>query len=216
MRFANEIKILLAKDLKIEYRNKLEVGLLTVFSISTGAIIGYISREFLIASLELIAGMIILTQLFLSIFASWKSFIRELERGTLNGILLTSVSPSSLFYSKLLLSVLIIELTSLLSIASSAFFSGGLISPTPQFLFGVLTMGVYLSAVSSFASVIGVYVESRGILVPLVIFVLSLPASIYYVSSMVYTFGLLTLFLLSLAYGFVITSIVDMVLGEPE
>jgi ABC-type transport system involved in cytochrome c biogenesis permease component len=116
------------------------------------------------------------------VFASWKSFIKELEKGTLYSLLLTPISPASHFFSKLLLSVLLIETMSIISFFS-VFFSGGLIKPSIYIVMGILAMGLYLSAVSSFSSVVGVYVESRGLLVPLVILVLSLPATLYFVSS---------------------------------
>jgi|GEM_PF-2502518 ABC-type transport system involved in cytochrome c biogenesis permease component len=216
MSVIGEIKILFLKDLKIEYRNKLEIGILSIFSIATGAIIGFVSRNTLINQMKLVIGMIILTQLFLSVFASWKSFIKELEKGTLYSLLLSPISPASLFFSKLLLSVLLIETMSIISLFFSVFFSGGLIKPSIYIVVGILAMGLYLSAVSSFSSVVGVYVESRGLLVPLVILVLSLPATLYFVSSIENMTGLIILVLLSFAYGLVITSLVEMVMVEAD
>lgn len=214
MNIFEEILTLVRKDFKIEFRKRLEIYLLLLFSIISGAIIGFVTRVHIITEPSLVCGMIILVQLFLSVFASWKSFIKELEKGTLNGILLTPISPSALFYSKLIFSLMIIETTTLVTLISIQFFSGGYVRFSGSLLIGTMTLGLYLSAVASFSSVVGIYVESKGLIVPLVNFVLSLPASLYFISSIDYTIGIYFLLIISFAYGFVITSIVDFILGE--
>jgi len=212
--FLSQVLTLLGKDLKIEVRSRLDAWMLFVFSLASGATIGFISKSSEAFGLSAAAGTISIVQLFLSTFASWKSFVREHERGTLTGLLLTPASPASLFYAKLIYSAVLIELSSVFAIVSSAFFSGGYMSRVGTLLLGSLAMGIYMSAVASFSSVVVVYAESRGLLIPLVTIALSLPAMIYFSSSVYDLRGLALLALIGVAYGLVVTSLADLILGE--
>lgn len=212
--YFNQILILFLKDVKIELRNKLEFGLVTLFSIIAGSVIGYVSRLFLVSDLYVVAGMLALSQFFVSVFAAFKSYIKELERGTIYGLLLSPISPSALFYSKLLLNLLIIETMGFIIIISANIFSSEMILINSRILLGAISIGIYMAAASSFSSAIGLYVESRGLLIPLLIFTLSFPAVLFYVSSIYLNAGLILLAVVGISYGMVMSPLIEFIMSD--
>ncbi len=164
----------IVKDFRVDARRKTEAASATVFSIAASIVVSYtLSRGG-----ETIAGQVVgalLVMVFLSVFASLASFIREKEEGTLEGLRLAPVPSELIFLAKTVYSFTWIAIQVVIYLLSFTFFSQAGMALSPILLLALFATALYLSAVSSLASAILVYSEARSILLPVTILVLALP-----------------------------------------
>ena len=176
MKILYQVKHMLWKDLILEVRRPSELGAALVFALSSAALVGYVaSRVLAYSEVAIIVGLA-LVEVFLAIFTALMSFVRESDRGTIDGIRLSPVEPVVIYISKLAFTLMLLELLTLAFIGAALFFAGGLVVENLGLLIAIaLASGLYLSSVSAFASAISIYIEARGIMLPTIILVLSLP-----------------------------------------
>ncbi len=167
---------ILWRDLLLDYRRRIEAGSALVFSIAAAILTAYALSGFVAgspASAEAIGTL--LTAVFLSVYASLSSFVREADRGTLDGLRLAPLPPIAIYTAKLIYTFILVFIEVLVYLLALAFFAQTLSVLTPWFLGAVAASILYLSAASSFSSSILVYSEARGVLLPVTILVLVLP-----------------------------------------
>ncbi len=173
----NQVRTILWKDLRLEARNLPELGGAVVFSVASSSVLGFaVNRLSPEDPLPLIGAGIALIAVFLAVFTSIMTIVREEDLGTLDGVRLTPVRPTTFFAAKLLLSVTLMEGLIGISLAAVAVLSGEAIGDLPYLFSMSAAAGLYLSAVSALSSAMAVYLRARGILLPTMILVLSLPA----------------------------------------
>ncbi len=176
MRLLSAITTILIKDIRLEFRRKVEAGSILVFAVAAGALTAFIlSAPILASPANTVTVGILLTMIFLSSFASLSGFVREGEQGTLDGLRVAPLAAEALYLAKLLYSFIIILVESLVYLASTAFFSSRFDIISLPVITLVLSSTLFFAAVSSFVSALIVYTEARGILLPIVIIVLVLP-----------------------------------------
>lgn len=163
------------KDLKLEARNLPEIGGAAVFSVASSCLLGFainmVPEEEVV---PLISVGLLLLALFLAVFTALMTVVREHDLGTLDGIRVSPVKPVHLFLAKTIVNFILMEGLLSLSLVSTFLLSGGQLILFDLYAL-IMTAGIYLSAVSSFASSISVFIRARGVLLPTMILVLSLP-----------------------------------------
>ncbi len=170
-----KVKRMLWKDLVIEVRNLPEIGSALVFSVASSTVLGFSASRLSSDPFIVLTVGLIMIELFLAVFTSIMSVIKEEELGTLDGLRSSPVEPHILFLVKLIVNLVLLESLTIVALITTLILSGA----TSEFVIIctlVLPLGIYLAAVSSFSSAISIYLQTRGILLPTMILVLSLPA----------------------------------------
>ncbi|NOZ88752.1 MAG: ABC transporter permease subunit, partial [Crenarchaeota archaeon] len=117
----------------------------------------------------------LLVLLFLAVFGALASFVREADRGTLDGLRSAPVPPEAVYVSKLVYTFLLM-LVNVLAYSMAVAVFGGLVEAfSAPVLSAVVASSLYLAAVSSLSSAILVFSEARGVLMPVMVLVLALP-----------------------------------------
>lgn len=173
-----QVKRMLWKDLLLETRRVPEFGAALVFAVSAASLIGFAANRFAPSGLTgtLIAGLgLVLVEVFLAVFTAIMGFVREADKGTLEGVRSSPVEPVVVFLAKLVFTLVLLETLVAVSTGAAIFF-GGTALREAYMLFPLLaSAGIYLASVSAFASALSVYIEARGVLLPTLILVLSAP-----------------------------------------
>mgnify|MGYP000083980182 CR=1 FL=1 len=177
----NTIKIILVllwKDFVIEARRALELVTALLFSLLIASFLGFSTGKF---SPDTFTGLVIgstgivLTQAFIAVFVAIMSFVREADRGTLIGLKLASVTPITLYVSKLVFTLILVEIFTVIAYGALIYFGESMLEPIRGSLIILLASGLYLSAVSAFASALSVHLEARLALIPTLILALGAP-----------------------------------------
>jgi len=169
------------KELRVEFRNKhaitsyliLAVMMLTAFRFA----FEYVGDEFA----RLSAPMIWITFFFAGLFAMGPTYRREVEEGTLEGLLLSPVPPSRIYFGKFLANLLVIyALEAVCIVLFFAFFpvafpdAVGFLALVVLGTVGFVALGNLMSAITSHMG------QSEVMLfvlqVPLVLFTILMPA----------------------------------------
>lgn len=166
---------LIVKDFTIDMRKRVELGSSLVFSVAAGVLAAYIMGGVAGASPSAIALSTSLVLLFLSVYTSLSGFVREAEKGTLDGLRLAPLSPEILYLAKLVYSYTILVGNTLAYSFTLALFGGAYEAVSPYAILAILLASLYFASLSSFTSAILVFSEARGVLMPVMILVLSLP-----------------------------------------
>ncbi len=169
------VRRIIWKDLLVEVRNIPELGSAVVFSTASSSLLGFsVSRLSLEPTLLLTVGLI-MVELFLAVFTSLMGVVKEEETGTLDGLRSSPIDPSTVFLAKLTVNVILLETLTSISLMTTLLFSGA-VKGYCRIIPMILSLGIYLAAISSFSSALSIYLQARGILLPTMILVLSLPA----------------------------------------
>ncbi len=163
------------KDFMLDARRKVEASSVVVFSAASGVLVAYILGGVAGVSPAAVAVAASLVMVFLAVFGSLSSFVREADRGTLEGLRVSPVGPEAIYLAKLVYSYALIASATLVYLAVTAVFANLWELLSPASLAASLSAGLYLAAVSSLTSAILVFSEARGILMPVMVLVLSLP-----------------------------------------
>jgi len=160
---------LLRKDLLTTSRRWHELASLIIISVVIGLAVAYMVSgplaplaEPVDASVVLASGQIIV-YFIVSIAAGFIAVLREAEKGTLDGLRASPLSPEALFIAKLVyIYVLIVVLSFSYSLAA-VFFSGYSIINT-RYVVLSLSVSLYFAAASSLTSFMIIYSEARSLL----------------------------------------------------
>ncbi len=164
---------LIWKDFVLDARRFSEAGSMLIFVAAASVLAGYAVRE--ASSVQASVASVLVVMVFLAVYTALSSFIREAERGTLDGLRVAPLAPEELFTAKLLYSAALLVSTSLVYTLLYSFFSGDASLLAPHVAALIAAQAVYMSAASSLASAILVYSEARAFLLPVTITVLILP-----------------------------------------
>ncbi len=166
---------IIRKDILMDFRRRLEPLLVLVFSFAAGVLTAYTTRVSPLDPGLVFAAGTLLVAVFIAVFASLSSFVREAERGTLDGLRVSPIPPEVIYIAKMVYSYVLIAVQSLVYLASAAYFSQAIDMLNLNVLLIVLVFSLYLASLSSFVSALLVYSEARAVLMPITILVLVLP-----------------------------------------
>lgn len=172
------ILVLLWKDFTVEARRALELVTTLLFSLIVASFVGFSVAKF---SPDRFVGLVIggtgivLTQAFIAIFVAIMSFVREADRGTLTGLKLAPVTPVTLYVSKLIFTLILVEVFTVIAYGALIYFGGYTLEPMRGSLAILLASGLYLSVVSAFTSALSIHLEAKLALIPTLVLALSAP-----------------------------------------
>jgi heme exporter protein B len=172
------ILVLLWKDFTVEARRALELVTTLLFSLIVASFVGFSVSKF---SPDRFVGLVIggtgivLTQAFIAIFVAIMSFVREADRGTLTGLKLAPVTPVTLYVSKLIFTLILVEVFTVIAYGALIYFGGYTLEPMRGSLAILLASGLYLSVVSAFTSALSIHLEAKLALIPTLVLALSAP-----------------------------------------
>ena len=171
---ASLVGVIVWKDVTLDLRRRVEAVSVLVFAVAAGVLVGYVAG---IAGVSPAAASAaeLLVLLFLAVFGVLSSFVREADRGTLDGLRSAPVPPEALYLAKMLYTFLLMAVNLLAYSVSVALFGGVWEALSPAVLGAALASALHFSAVSSLASAILVFSEARGVLMPVMVLVLALP-----------------------------------------
>ena len=118
---------------------------------------------------------IVLTRAFIAIFVAIMSFVREADRGALTGLKLAPVTPVALYVSKLIFTLILVEVFTVIAYGALIYFGGYTLEPMRGSLAILLASGLYLSVVSAFTSALSIHLEAKLALIPILVLALSAP-----------------------------------------
>ncbi len=160
----------LIKDFKIEFRRKFEVLASLSFVLVSALILSqasfFTTKSILIPSFYIVV-------VFIAVFTSTTSFVREKDSKTLEGLMLLPIHPSTIFLAKTFFSFILITIQGFIELLFLAVFSNyfELLNLLPTFL----VFSLYMAVVSAFSSALVMFSEGRGFLIPMIVFVFTIP-----------------------------------------
>ncbi|MEM2193998.1 MAG: heme exporter protein CcmB [Candidatus Methanomethylicia archaeon] len=169
----NHLLTLLRKDLTVEIRRSQEI--LVVFMFPLAVIIGL---GFMVSTMYagfLAYHLIWPLMLFEAVFLTTTIFMREVEKGTMNGIKLLPCSPVVVCIAKSIYAFIFTLSTSIEALILLVFF-GRLHPPSIQVYYIVLLVSINIALISTFSSVLTMYSEGKFIIIPFIITLLSIPS----------------------------------------
>jgi len=156
---------LLIKDLKVELRRGFEILASLSFILLSTLLLAQ-------TGVNLTASFYVLI-VFLAVFTSTTSFVREMDSKTLDGLKLLPTPSYVIFLEKAVFSFILIISQGCLGMLFLSIFSNSfeLFDFFPLFV----VFSLYLSVISSFSSALVMFSESRGFLIPMMVFVFTAP-----------------------------------------
>ena len=167
----NQIKHLIAKEIKLEMRNKYSLGGILLYVVST-VFVSYLSFKKIVTPSTWNALFWIIL-LFASINAIAKSFISE-TRGKLL-YLYTLVSPQAVILSKIIYNSLLLTVLSALCLLVYSLFVGNLIQDYPLFLLTLLLGSFGFSSLLTMVSAIASKTSNNFTLMAILSFPIMIP-----------------------------------------
>ncbi|ADB57707.1 hypothetical protein [Archaeoglobus profundus] len=161
---------LLIKDLKIEVRRKFEILASLSFVLVSSLLIA--QSSYLLAR-NLIVPAFFIVLIFVAVFTSTTSFLREMDSKTIYGLKLLPYHPYTIFIAKTIFTFVLILFQGFLGMVFLAVFSNDFS------LFGLtltfIVFSFYIAIISAFSSALVMYSEGRSFLIPMIVFVFAVP-----------------------------------------
>jgi len=167
----NEVKHLIAKEIKLEMRNKYSLGGILLYVVST-VFVSYLSFKKIVSPSTWNALFWIIL-LFASINAIAKSFISE-TRGKLL-YLYTIVSPEAVILSKIIYNSLLLSILSALCLLVYSVFVGSLVQDFPLFLLTLFLGSCGFSSLLTMVSAIASKTSNNFTLMAILSFPIMIP-----------------------------------------
>ncbi len=161
---------LVVKDFKVELRRKFEILSSLTFVAVSSLISAYAS---FLTTKDILVPSFFIIVVFIAVFTSTTSFIREVDSKTIYGLKLIPTSPVIVFLSKTLFTFSLVILQGLVELLLLSIFSNdfNLIAILPIFV----VFSFYVAVVSAFSSALVMFSEGRGFLIPMIVFIFTLP-----------------------------------------
>jgi len=177
----NVLKAIFLKELRVEFRNKQMINSYIILSLMILASFRFAFSIIDFSITQLASPILWITFFFAGMFSLSPVYKREIEEGTLDGILLAPISPSSIYLGKLLSNLLVIFSLELFSLLILFIFFPIDIPDILSLLIlivigtiGIAALGNIISAISSNLSQSEVMLPV--LLVPVLLFTIIMPS----------------------------------------
>lgn len=186
--FLKQVWYIISKDFRAEVRTKELFNSMFLF-----AMLSLVIFNFSFAGkmpVRVLSGAMWVSFLFASVLGLNRSFIKEHEKGCIEGLLIAPAERSVIYFGKFIGNLLFIFLVEIISLPLIAvFFSRNEIFSRPLELAGILILGSFaISSVGTILSAITVNTKTRELLLPILLFPLILPVIIGAVEVTAYIF----------------------------
>ncbi len=175
--YFGQIRILLAKELTVEFRSRETAIPMAVFA--AAALIAFqFSFDLRGGTLNLVApGVLWVAIIFASLLALGRSFSREVERGSLDGLLASPIDPGALYLAKVAANViLLLVLEAVIIPLAVILFNLQFFQPT--LLLTLLLGNIGIASVGTILSAISARSRAREALLPIMLLPLLVPVII--------------------------------------
>ncbi len=175
--YLGQIRILLVKELTVEFRSRETAIPMAVFA--AAALIAFqFSFDLRGGTLNLVApGVLWVAIIFASLLALGRSFSREVERGSLDGLLASPIDPGALYLAKVAANViLLLVLEAVIIPLAAIFFNLQLFQPV--LLLTLLLGNIGIASVGTILSAISARSRAREALLPIMLLPLLVPVII--------------------------------------
>ena len=171
-----KIGAILWKDLITEFRSKEMVFSMLVFSLMVAVIFNFSfppGSEFIA---EAVPGILWMTFVFASLLGMSRSFVREVDRGCLHGLMLAPVDRAAIYISKALINFLFILMVEVVALPLFAIFFKIDVLDCFWPLSAILLLGTLgFAVVGTLFSAISVGTRTREVMLPILHFPVSIP-----------------------------------------
>ncbi|HIQ12783.1 MAG TPA: hypothetical protein EYH44_00100 [Thermoprotei archaeon] len=168
-----QIYINIRKDLTIEVRRGYEYLSSLAFIIASSLVISHIITKFLRVELFIPSLWIIIV--FLGIFTTYSSFVREVDKKTIYGVRLLPIPAPIIFLSKSLYTYILVFTQSIVYLGFQTLFTMSTLKLSMDIVYTLIIFSLNISIIASFTSALVMYSEGRSFLIPMLIFIFSLP-----------------------------------------
>ena len=187
MRFLQQIQSILHKDLLIEFRNKDIIISMLIFSLTVVVIFNFVFEP---GSTEIRAtapGILWVAFAFASTLGLGRSFAREQENGVMQGLLLCPVDRSTIFAAKTIGNVIFITLVELITLPIMVVLFDLPMQRLLPWLVLILLLGtIGFATVGTLFSAIAANTRSREVMLPILLFPVSVPVILASIKSTAY------------------------------
>jgi len=187
MRFLQQIQSILYKDLLIEFRNKDIIISMLIFSLTVVVIFNFVFEP---GSTEIRAtapGILWVAFAFASTLGLGRSFAREQENGVMQGLLLCPVDRSTIFAAKTIGNVIFITLVELITLPIMVVLFDLPMQRLLPWLVLILLLGtIGFATVGTLFSAIAANTRSREVMLPILLFPVSVPVILASIKSTAY------------------------------
>lgn len=184
MKTFSKIRAMLWKDILLEIRTREVIISMLVFSLMVTVIFNFSfppGSEFVE---DAAPGMLWMTFIFASLLGMNRSFVYEVDKGCLQGLMLAPIDRNVIYISKFLVNFIFIGLVELIVLPIfSIFFNLNIISSFFQLLAIIVLSTIGISAIGTLFSAISVNTKTREIMLPILHFPVSIPIIIGAVQS---------------------------------
>ena len=169
------IGTLTVKDLRLLFRRKHEIISLILFSAIALLAFSYSFGPFFLYADEVIPALLWVILFFTIMLNVPSSFAREMDKGTIDGLRSTPISPQAILMAKLVFSIVVILCVELILIPLSIVLFNYQLAVGPAlvlFIIGSLDLAFAGTAVGALT----MHTESRSVLIPILMFPIIIPA----------------------------------------
>lgn len=175
--FLKSTAAIIWKDIKTEWRTRENLSAMLVFSLLVILIFNFALELDLRARESLAGGVLWATFIFAGTIGLNRSMAVEKDRGCLDGLLLAPVDRSAIFIGKAIGNLFFMLLVEAIVLPTFSFLYGIFVFQ-PGFLAVVLLGSIGYSAVGTLLATMVVQTRTRDILLPILLFPLTLPVVI--------------------------------------
>jgi heme exporter protein B len=172
----SKIGTILWKDILSEFRTKEMIVSMLVFSLMVAVIFNFSfppGSEFIEQAAP---GMLWMTFIFASLLGMNRSFVYEVDKGCLQGLMLAPVDRNVIYISKFLVNFIFIGLVELIVLPIfSVFFDLDLTGSIFELLAVIFLSTIGISVIGTLFSAISVNTRTREVMLPILYFPVSIP-----------------------------------------
>jgi len=177
-----KIAAIVWKDVAAELRTKEAISSMFVFALLTIVIFNFALELTPVNTTDVAPGILWVTFTFASVLGLNRSFLREKDQGCLEGLMMTPVDRSALYFGKLLANWLFITVIEAITLPLFGVFFNLPVLKWPILLITLLgTLG--LTAVGTIFAAMAVNTRLRDVLLPIMLFPIVVPVVIAAVKS---------------------------------
>src|SRR5436305_6482615 len=177
MNLARSIALHLRKDMRLEWRSKDSVNSMLFFALLVVVVFAFAFDPLAEESRRIAGGIGWVALLFATVVALNQSWTRELRNGVLDALRLAPAPPNALFLGKVLANfIFVAAIEVLITPVFVVFYNLRIVGSAPQ-LVVVAALGTWALVVNgTFFSALSIRTRNRELMLPLVLFPISLPA----------------------------------------
>lgn len=167
--FLADVWEILLKDLRLELRRRYEIYSVVIFALLSNLLFAFALGPSNPDILEFVPAIIWMSILFIGMLGFTTVFIREMDKGTLDGLRLAPIHPHAILMGKTLYTFALMSIGAIFIIPSSMIILNYVFNSDGLLVVAVLILGIFnLAIVGSIVSALAMYSESRALIIPAV------------------------------------------------